>query len=292
MDVVLKAGGLLLLFASVFAFIYALLPGEKEQKARKQFEEKVEPGEATGFINMFRPFFSFFRPLAVRLAWPGYQRRIQKMLVNAGLDRELNVSDFVSFQFLLLVLFFLMGLVLWKTLGSAFSMSLVGLVYPYFWLWDKKRSRQRDIALAMPDVVDMLSLSVEAGLDMLAGIKRICDVSTDSKDPFIQELGYMYHNIKLGMSTEEALNVMADRVDVQEVYSFTSILIQAQKMGSSISEVLKSQAVRMRQQRFMKAERAGAVASQKLLVPMMLCILPVLFIVIFAPYVLKYIYGQ
>lgn len=290
MDMLLKAGGLLLLFASVFAFIYTLLPGEKEQQARKQFEEEQAPGESTGFINLFRPFFSFFKPLAVRLAWPGYQRRIQKMLVNAGLDRELPVSDFVSFQFLLLVLFFLMALALWKSLGAAVPAGLIGLCYPYFWLWDKRRSRQRDIALAMPDVVDMLSLSVEAGLDLLAGIKRICDVNADSKDPFVRELGYMYHNIKLGMSTEEALNTLADRVDVQEVYSFTSILIQAQKMGSSISEVLKSQAVRMRQQRFMKAERAGAVASQKLLIPMMLCIFPVLFIVIFAPYLLKYIY--
>ncbi len=291
MDELLKAGGLLLLFASVFAFIYALLPGDKERKARKQFEEEIATGESTGFINMFRPFFTFFKPLAVRLAWPDYQQRIRKMLVNAGLDRELAVSDFVSFQFLVMLLFFLMALALWHNLGSAVPAGLVGLCYPYFWLWDKRRTRQRDIALAMPDVVDMLSLSVEAGLDLLAAVKRVCDVG-GVKDPFVRELGYMHHNIKLGMSTEEALNTMAERVDVQEMYSFTSILIQAQKMGSSISEVLKSQAVRMRQQRFMKAERAGAVASQKLLIPMMLCIFPVLFIVIFAPYLLKYIYGQ
>ena len=211
MDLALKAGGLLLLFLSIFAFLYALLPGEKEQKARKQFEEEAAPGESTGFINLFRPFFTFFKPLAVRLAWPGYQRRIQKMLVNAGLDRELNVSDFVAFQFLLLVLFVLMGLVLWYSLGAAIFVGMLGLGYPYFWLWDKKRNRQRDIALSMPDVVDMLSLSVEAGLDLLAGIKRICDVNATARDPFIQELGYMYHNIKLGMSTEEALNSMAER---------------------------------------------------------------------------------
>ena len=83
---------------------------------------------------------------------------------------------------------------------------------------------------------------------------------------------------------------MSDRVELPELYSFTSILIQAEKMGSSISDILKSQAIRMRQERFMKAERAGAIASQKLLVPMMLLIFPIIFIVIFGPYILKFIY--
>jgi len=156
------------------------------------------------------------------------------------------------------------------------------------------------VALSMPNVVDMLSLSVEAGLDFLAAVKRISELggqaSPDSgskgQDPFVEELQSMYHNIKLGMSTDEALQNMAERVDIQEMYSFVSILVQAQKMGSSIADVLRSQALRMRQQRFMKAERMGATASQKLLIPMMLCIFPILFIIIFSPYLLKFIYDR
>ena len=107
----------------------------------------------------------------------------------------------------------------------------------------------------------LLALSTAAGLDFLAGMKRICEL-TATRDPFVAELIIAYQNIKLGMSTEEALKTMAQRVDTPEMHAFVSILIQAQKMGSSISEVLKTQAMRMRQDRFMRAERAGAVATQ------------------------------
>ena len=168
--------------------------------------------------------------------------------------------------------------------------ALFGLGYPYLWLYEKRKKRQSEIVINMPDVVDMLSLSVEAGLDFNAGIKRVCDIYRDERNPFVVELHLMDQNLRLGKSREEALRNMAGRVDIPELYSFVSILIQAEKMGSSIADVLKSQATRMREERFMKAERAGAIASQKLLVPMMLLIFPIIFIIIFAPLVLKFIF--
>ncbi len=292
MDPLLYKGlGLLCIFAGIFAFLYALLPGEKQREAKRRFEEQTTPGESTRFINVFRPLFPIFRPIADILPLERYKRSARKLTITANLDRELSVTDFLCFQMVCLLLFGLMGFMLWKDWFAALLLGAMGVGYPYLWLWEKKRTRQREIALSMPNVVDMLSLSVEAGLDFLASVRRIAEVSRD-KDPFIQELSYMYQNIKLGMSTEEALVTMAERVDIQEMYSFTSILVQAQKMGSSIANVLRSQAERMRQQRFTKAERMGAVAAQKLLIPMMLCIFPILFIIIFGPYLLKFIYNR
>lgn len=290
-----KALGLLLVFSGVFMCVYVLAPAGKTKGSVTQFEQGTTLGENTRLVMAFSPAFPLLRPLIALAPLEGYRTRLRKIIASAGLDRELSVVDFMAFQLACMLLFALLGLVLWKEWIIAVFVGLIGGGYAYLWLWEKKKSRQQEIALSMPNIVDMLSLSVEAGLDFLAAIKRIGEVGAPdgrAKDPFIQELQLMYHNIKLGMSTEEALLTMADRVDIQEMHSFVSIIVQAHKMGSSIADVLHSQAVRMRQQRFMKAERMGAVASQKLLIPMMLCIFPILFIIIFAPYILKFIYGR
>jgi len=136
-------------------------------------------------------------------------------------------------------------------------------------------------------VVDILSLSVEAGLAFNVAVQKVCEIYRKDTDPFVVELYLMDQNIKFGRSRNEALKIMAERVDLMELDSFTSTLIQAEKMGSSISTVLRYQAERMRSERFMKAERLGAQASQKLLVPMMVFIFPVIFIVIFGPYLIQ-----
>lgn len=296
-----KTLGLLLIFGGLFASVYVLAPAGKGGRTLARFDEETILGEKTRLVMLFRPVFPLLRPIAARLPLEGYSRRLKKLIVTAGLDRELNVVDFLCFQMASVLLFGFLALLLWKSWFTAGFVGVLGAAYPYLWLWEKKSSRQREVALSMPNVVDMLSLSVEAGLDFLAAVKRIGEIGGEAggapgqkggKDPFIEELQYMYHNIKLGMSTEEALQTMSERVDIQEMYSFVSILVQAQKMGSSIADVLRSQALRMRQQRFMKAERMGATAAQKLLIPMMLCIFPILFIIIFAPFLLKFIYGR
>jgi tight adherence protein C len=131
---------------------------------------------------------------------------------------------------------------------------------------------------------------VEAGLDILGAVKKVVRIFLTKKNPFAVELNRLSQNINLGMTRQKALKVMADRVDIMELYSFTTILIQSEKMGTSISEVLKDQAARMREERFMRAERIGAMASQKLLVPTVLLIFPVVFMIIFGPLVLQFIF--
>jgi len=274
---------------SCWALVYSLFPSQRE--VQKRFDKAAPPGRSVPFLRYFRPFFRFYTPIIEHVASEGRGRRLGRHLVSAGLDRELTPTEFHALQGAMATLFFCCGLLLWKDWMSASLLAVAGLGYPLLWLWERKKTRQRDIAVALPDMVDMLALAVEAGLDFLAGIKRIAETQSDAASPLIEELSYMYQNIKLGMSTEEALASMAGRVDIPEMYSFVAILIQAQKMGSPITQVLKSQAVRMRQQRFMKAERLGAVAAQKLLIPMMLCIFPILFLAIFGPYLLKFVYN-
>ncbi len=202
----------------------------------------------------------------------------------------MSAEDFIGLQFTITLL---LPLLLYTAFKSPLFSSIgagVGLIFPYYWLWDKMNTRQKAIRSTIPDILDTLSLAVAAGLDFNAAIRKICDIYADDGNPFTEELHLMLQNITLGRSREEALREMAARIDMTPVYSFVSILIQAEKMGSSIADTLKSQAERYREDRFLEAERAGAVAAQKLLVPMIIFIFPLLFVVIFGPCVLQFIY--
>ena len=282
----------LLFFGSVGYLVYSLVSGSKTlDTPDKQKSAEFDASEDSGFILLFQPFYRLLTPLVERLPVPGYKRRVQNYVITAGLENQVTGDDMIGFQFTVMLLFGFFGMVLSDSTVTIILSAAFGLVYPYLWLHEKKTQRQERIKLSMPDVVDMLSLSVEAGLSFNAAVQKVCDIYRHDKDPFVVELYLMDQNIKLGRSRVEALKVMADRVDLMELDSFASILIQANKMGSSIADVLKSQAERMRSERFMKAETIGAQASQKLLIPMMVFIFPIIFIVIFGPYLVKWITG-
>jgi tight adherence protein C len=289
----IKALGFLLFFAGVFAGVYFMLP--RPSLAKDQAREAHEPedlsGESPGLAGLFKPFYRLLVAPAAAVLPLGYARTLKSSLTTAGIERKISPEEFAAFQGFMLCFFCLLGWLFKPQFSMVLCFGLLGVFYPYWWLLDKKHTRQKAITTAMPDSVDMLALSTASGLDFLAGMRRICEL-TAAHDPFVAELLIAYQNIKLGMSTEDALKTMALRVDTPEMHAFVSILIQAQKMGSSISEVLKAQAVRMRQDRFMRAEKAGAVATQKLLLPLVLLLFPIIFGVIFGPYVLKYIYSR
>jgi tight adherence protein C len=259
--------------------------------SEKSKDDDFEIPEESRFILAFKPFYQLFRPLVQWLPVPGYKSRMNKYVITAGLEGQVNGNDMIGFQCSIMLLFVFIGFLYLDSYIGIFFAAIAGLAYPYLWLYEKMKQRQEKIRLSMPDVVDMLSLSVEAGMSFNAAVQKVCHIYRHDKDPFVVELYLMDQNIRLGRSREEALKVMSERVDLMELDSFSSILIQANKMGSSIAEVLKSQADRMRSERFLKAEKIGAQASQKLLLPMMVFIFPVIFIVIFGPYVVKMVMG-
>jgi tight adherence protein C len=288
----INTAGYLLFFGGVGYFIHTLAKEAFADKGTgKQKAADFDVTEDSGFILMFQPFYRILTPLVERLPAAGYKRRLQRYVVTAGMENQVNANDMVGFQITVMILFGCMGAIFSDNTLVIILATALGLVYPYLWLREKKTQRQERIRLSMPDVVDMLSLSVEAGLSFNAAVQKVCDIYRLDRDPFVVELYLMDQNIKLGRSRVEALKIMADRVDLMELDSFVSILVQANKMGSSIADVLKSQAERMRAERFLKAERIGAQASQKLLIPMMVFIFPIIFIVIFGPYIVKWVTG-
>ena len=284
--------GYLLFFAAIMFLVYSLASGARQMAgAETAGADDFEIPEAARFVLLFRPFYRIFTPLIETLPMPGYKARMKRYAVTAGIEGQVDGNDMIGFQITTMFLFMVMAYVYFHSLFAVLVAGVAGLGYPYLWLYEKKKQRQEAIRLSMPDIIDMLSLSVEAGLSFNAAVQKVCDVYRHEKDPFVVELYFMDQNISLGRSRDEALKSMAERVELTELDSFTSILIQANKMGSSIAETLKAQAERMRAERFLNAERIGAQASQKLLIPMMVFIFPIIFIVIFGPYVVKMVMG-
>ncbi len=123
----------------------------------------------------------------------------------------------------------------------------------------------------------------------MAAIQRIVDKAENSV--LADELSIVLKDIKLGSSRSEALRSFAARLDIAEITSFVAVVNDADQTGASIAQVLKDQSNQMRLERFVRAEKAGARASQLMLLPMIAFIMPAVFIVVFAPVVLQFFYG-
>jgi tight adherence protein C len=154
-----------------------------------------------------------------------------------------------------------------------------------------RKSRQTSVRIDLPFFTDLLALATEAGLDFQGGIQRIVE-RTRGKSVLADELNGVLRDITLGSSRAQALKGLANRLDMSEVSSFVNVVIDADSTGSSIAKVLKDQSNQMRLERFVRAEKAGAQASQKILIPLMLFILPAVFIMIFAPVALNFMGGK
>jgi tight adherence protein C len=130
-------------------------------------------------------------------------------------------------------------------------------------------------------VLDLLTLSVEAGMDFISALQRNC--KSRSLDPLNEELLRMTKEIQVGLSRREALKSMAERVNQDDLRSVANALIQADELGVSIGEMLRIQSEQLRSRRFDRAEKLAAEAPVKMLGPLMLCIFPAVFIILLAP---------
>jgi tight adherence protein C len=164
-----------------------------------------------------------------------------------------------------------------------------GFFYPDFWMNGLIARRQKQIIKSLPFVVDLLALSTEAGLDFIGAIQKVVDKSAPS--PLIDELSQMLREIKIGSARGEALREMSTRIGMQEVNSFVAILISADQMGASIGKILKQQSDQIRTERLLRAEKAGAQAASKVLLPSVALLLPAVILLIFGPFILSMVNG-
>jgi len=247
-------------------------------------------------LKFLAPFYRLLLPRIQQMKMPIYRQKKKTDFVAAGVLDQFDSDEFVGLKIasaiisIFLVGYFYMSIGWSMTLTAAGLSTLIGFLIPDFAIWDIKRQRQRAILRQLPSFMDLLTLSVEAGLDFMAAISRVVGFAKDG--PLKNEFNQMLKELQLGVVRSDALRNMADRVQITELSSFATILIQADQMGSSIGPVLRSQSDLLRRSRFQRAEREGAKAAQKLLIPLIFFILPAVFMVILGPMICDVVYNQ
>lgn len=283
---------------SVYLFVSALFSSNQDTQ-QLSWANNSEPTQSKSpIINFSRPLVhQFTLQHALRIKNPNYRKRVRKYILTSGLSSELNEDEFIGLQILWGLMFpvFLwvmnFALALDLPLPLLLAMGLGGFVFPQMHANAEKKRREISVRGDLPFFIDLLALSVEAGLDFFAAIQKIVDKAKGTDSVLADEFATVLKDVKIGASKTQALKDMAERLDISEITSFVAVLIDAESSGASISKVLKDQSVQMRLERFVRAEKAGARASQAILVPLMLFILPAVFIMVFGPVAVSFIYG-
>jgi tight adherence protein C len=161
---------------------------------------------------------------------------------------------------------------------------VIGFFIPDSMFGGKIRQRQADIMRNFPTMVDLLALTIEAGLDYMAAIERILkNVKPNQRTELENELQKMINEVQLGYTRRDALKRLAMRTGVPEIRSFTGLIIQSEELGTSLVELLRNYAADMRFRRLNKAEKLAAQAATKMLIPLFIFIFPTVFIMMLAP---------
>ncbi|MBV2169744.1 MAG: type II secretion system F family protein [Bdellovibrio sp.] len=291
--------GLLLAGVAVFLFVSSIFASntDKQQLSWANNDEPVKSKNAV--INFSRPLVhQFTLQHAMKIRSEGYRKRVKKYILTSGLSAELNEDEFIGLQLLWGVMFPIFLLIMNFSLQLGLSpvmvlgMGLIGFYLPQIHAKGEKKRRELSVRSDLPFFIDLLALSVEAGLDFFSAIQKIVDKAQGGESVLADEFGTVLKDIKIGASKTQALKDMAARLDMNEITSFVAVLVDAETTGASIAQVLKDQSVQMRLERFVRAEKAGARASQAILIPLMIFILPAVFLIVFGPVAVSFMYGK
>jgi tight adherence protein C len=158
--------------------------------------------------------------------------------------------------------------------------SILGLYIPRLWLQRAIASRRLEIVEAMPNALDLLTLSVEAGLAFDAALVRVAE---KYQNALAEEFGLVMAEMKLGRTRKDALTAMSDRLNIEDITAFVTAIVQSTGLGTDLGNTLRIQSTDMRRRRRQRAEEKGAQAPLKMLLPMVGCIFPSLFVVLLGP---------
>jgi tight adherence protein C len=233
------------------------------------------------------PVFGALAKFVVELLPSAFVSRVSRQLVAAG--GPVTTSGFFVVVILLGIFFpaALMALAVMLT-GSLSPFLLlvtlfvagVGLFLPFLWLRRSVRRRKEAIWKSLPDAFDLITVAVEAGLGLDAALRQVAE---KLRGPLAEEIGRMLREVGMGRPRREALEDMAERVDVKELKTFVNAIIQAETLGTSLGRVLRAQGLSMRIQRRQRAEELARKAPVKMVFPLVLFIMPTFFLVTLGP---------
>ena len=250
---------------------------EAIEKKKEQFQDSIE--------NLLRRLSRFSKQDEEK------RSRLQKSLIQAGYHREDYVKIFIGLKMVSAVAFFILYLYLglagdrslFLVILLAALMTFLGYRFPDVFLILKIRKRKEQIAKALPDALDLLVISVEAGLGLNAAIQRV-GVDLNMRCPSLsEELNRVNHDLRTGIAREKALRNLSIRNKIEDLRIFVGALILADRLGTSIADTLRAQADSLRTRIRQKAEEQAARAGIKLLFPLVMFILPALILILMGP---------
>jgi tight adherence protein C len=235
-----------------------------------------------------RPILDWLSRFAGRFTSDSFVRSTAKQLAMAGNPGAMSVTDWLGLK-LLCALLTAAGVFVFALIARvAPVMTLLltaagfGIAYiaPEFWLRSKVRTRQRLILRAMPDALDLLTISVRAGLGFDAALVKVVE---RTEGPLSEEFRRAAAELRLGRARRDVLRDIIPRTEVRALSAFIGAILQAEQLGVSVSKVLSVQSEQLRVLRRQRAEELARTAPIKMLFPLIGCIFPSLFIVILGP---------
>lgn len=217
----------------------------------------------------------------------GYLDKKQRELMLAGYPANLDAPAFVVIKMVGTIIGVILGFLL-IDFGSDTLMRtllfvmpiMLGFFGPDAWLKRKIEDRRNEMLKAMPDILDLLVISVEAGLGFDSALQRVVETVPG---PLSEEFYRMLQETRVGVSRREAMRNLMNRTDLEELRSFILAMIQAEAFGVTISRVLRVQADEMRVKRRQRAQEKAFAAPVKITFPLIFCIFPALFVVLLGP---------
>lgn len=269
------------IFISVYTFVYQIclyqkmrLSWEEAAEALPLAKENTAPSQEKALRRLLKPFNFLGRFKAIRSF---VSRSLPARLIMAG--SPLNIIEFAILKIISIALFLILASIIFRDNKILFIISglVLGFIVPELWLNLKIKRRHSEIRRDLPQVIDLLNLCVEAGLDFMLAVHRV--IKDFKKCPLTEELSEVWRETRMGASRREALRNLSRRVNLTELSSFVRTLLQVDRMGSPMNEALKIQAEEIRMRRFLQGEEAALKAPVKLLFPLILILLAVLAIV-------------
>jgi tight adherence protein C len=271
-------------------YIASRLDGIKKSRSTEDDSELDQPL----LSRVVRPMLDYMGRAMMKITPGEMLSSLENKIIKAGNPGNLTVKEWVNIQALLITILPFLTLIAFRNSGVPagtvimliLSEAAMGFVLPGFILGKMLTARQKIILNSLPDVIDLITVSVEAGLGFDGALMKVVD---KKPGPLASEFDKVLQEIKVGRQKKDALRDMAQRIDIQDFTAFVGAIIQADQFGVGIANVLRIQSEQMRLRRKQRAQERAMKVPVKMLIPMVVFIFPTLFIVLLGPVVIKLI---
>jgi tight adherence protein C len=296
---------ILFLFISLTALIYNLLKlsnkkeaniSQRLQRIKDQTEQDMPEDELSRSFSdrVFKPLLENLGKTFMRLAPNEFVSNMERRIEMAGRPNDWGVKNWIGLMasltigmpVFILIIYIELRIDLKSIIMVTLAAALIGILFPNMTLSSKIKKRQTEVMKTLPDIMDLITVSVEAGLTFDAALSKVVEKMPGT---LAKEFAVVIQEVKVGKSKKDALYQMADRIGVQDFRSFVGAVIQADQLGVSLGRVLRIQSDQIRQNRKQQIQQKAMKAPIKMLIPMVVFLFPTIFIVILGPVVINLI---